>query len=645
MSRWMRNSLLMLGWMIGWWGMIESFAQAPVYPPASDKTISFEKDIEPILRQNCTKCHARGKAKGGFRIENRDFLLAGSENGPVVESGNSAKSYLVHVISGVDPSVTMPPEGDPLSAEQVGLIRAWIDQGLPWPSEIDLGRFREADVHPRKVEIPPAKSVQSENPLDHLLEAYFEKQNQPFPEVVNDRLFIRRAYLDTLGLLPSPKELEAFLKEDSPDKRNRLVEDLLSRNQAYAEHWITFWNDLLRNDFTGTGYIDGGRKQITDWLYHSLESNKPYNQFVSELVAPVTGSEGFIKGIIWRGVTNSSQTPPMQAAQNIGQVFMGINLKCASCHDSFISNWTLKDSYGLAGVYTDEALEIHRCDTGTGEHASVKFLYEDLGTIDPDLPQKQREKQLAKILTCEENGRFARTMVNRFWARLLGHGLIEPNDEMDREPWDPDILDWLAQDFVDHGYDVKQTLRVILTSKAYQFPSTSWDGRNDRPFAFTGPVVKRMTAEEFRDALCALTGYWPGKPGTDLKIARVVDGVTRTRSWMLKRDPLTVAMGRPNRDQIISQRSPYATTLQALELTNGSTLADLLKQGATRLISDYGDSPDELIHYLFLYGLGREPNEEEIRAIRETLGDSVTPENVEDILWSLAMLPEFQLIY
>ncbi|MCA9411901.1 MAG: PSD1 domain-containing protein [Candidatus Omnitrophica bacterium] len=629
-------------------GMIltpQTRAEEAHYPPAANRTVSFQKDIEPVLRQNCAKCHARGKAEGGFRMDVRDLVLIGSNTGRVVQTGDSQNSYLTHLISGVDSSVRMPPSGELLSEEQVGLIRAWIDQGLPWPDGINLGRFKEAELEPREVIVPAAKAIHSENPVDRLLESYFQKNEIEFPDRVDDRLFARRAYLDTIGLLPPPDQLEAFLEDDSPDKRNALVEDLLSRNQEYAENWITFWNDLLRNDFTGTGYIDGGRKQITDWLYHSLEANKPYNQFVHELVDPVTGSEGFIKGIVWRGVTNSSQTPAMQAAQNIGQVFMGINLKCASCHDSFISNWTLKDSYGLASVFSDDPLEIHRCDNPTGDHAPIKFLYEELGTVDPNLSRDRRAEQLANILTDEQNGRFARTFVNRLWARLLGHGLIEPNDEMDRDPWSKDILDWLATDFIENDFDVKHTLRVILTSKAYQLPSSSWNGQNDKNFVFTGPVVKRMTAEQFRDSLCAITNHWPGEPGTDLKIDNMVDGVTQTRSWMLKRDPFTVAMGRPNRDQINSQRSPYATTLQALELTNGSTLYDLLEQGAGRLISDHGQSKEELVHYLFFYGLGREATEAEKGMVLEMIGDEISAENVEDVLWSLAMLPEFQLIY
>src|SRR5262249_52097769 len=145
------------------------------------------------------------------------------------------------------------------------------------------------------------------------------------------------------------------------NKRARLVQLLLADNQRYAEHWLTFWNDLLRNDYRGTGYIDGGRKQISAWLFSALVTNLPYDRFVAQLIHPATNSEGFTKGIIWRGAVNASQVAPMQAAQNISQVFMGVNLKCASCHDSFINDWTLADSYSLANAYATNELEIFQC--------------------------------------------------------------------------------------------------------------------------------------------------------------------------------------------------------------------------------------------------------------------------------------------
>src|SRR5262249_19673267 len=161
----------------------------------------------------------------------------------------------------------------------------------------------------------------------------------------------------------------------------------LDDKQAYAEHWLTFWNDLLRNDYAGTGYIDGGRKPITTWLYRSLRENKPYDRFVRELISPTAESEGFIKGIKWRGNVNASQVVEVQSPQNTSQVFLGVTMKCASCHDSFIDNWKLNDAYGLAAIVANNPLEIHRCDKPTGNRAQAKFLFPELGDLDAGKPR------------------------------------------------------------------------------------------------------------------------------------------------------------------------------------------------------------------------------------------------------------------
>src|SRR4029077_19751714 len=138
---------------------------------------------------------------------------------------------------------------------------------------------------------------------------------------LDDAAFARRLFLDVIGLLPPPDELSAFLDDKTPDKRDRLIRRVLDDPRAYTDHWLTFWNDLLRNDYAGTGYIDGGRKQITPWLYQALLDNKPYDVFVRDLVAPTAESEGFAKGIKWRGTVSAGQSVPIQFAQSVGQVF------------------------------------------------------------------------------------------------------------------------------------------------------------------------------------------------------------------------------------------------------------------------------------------------------------------------------------
>jgi hypothetical protein len=454
-------------------------------------------------------------------------------------------------------------------------------------------------------------------------------------------------WLDVIGLLPPADELRAFVADRAADKRTLLVRRLLANNRDYATHWLSFWNDLLRNDYRGTGYISGGRKAITSWLYASLEENKPYNKFVSELVNPTPESDGFVKGIVWRGVVNASMLPPMQAAQNVSHVFLGTNLKCASCHDSFVDDWTLSDSYGMAGIYSDEVLQIAECDKLTGQTAPAKFLYEKFGTIDSNATRPERLSRLADLITGRNNGRLTRTLVNRLWQRFFGYGLVEPVDVMDKASWNQALLDWLAEDFADHGYDVKHTIEVILTSRAYQRQAVFIPEPPGANYVFRGPLVRRMTAEQFSDAVSTLTGIWNAKPDQ-----KIVNGHWAGRDFATVRAPLVpanalqIALGRPNREQVVTVRNSVATTLEALELTNGSELTGTLSRGAEAILARTANEPPRaLIEQLYLAALGRQPTKDEIGLTQAMLGTPTRKSGVEDLLWAITMLPEFQLIY
>lgn len=773
------------------------------------------------------QCHARGKSKGVFSMETREDFLLGGDTGPPAEAGKSAESLMVELVSGLDPETVMPKKGKKLTSDQVALVRAWIDQGMVWPGTINFFKHEPANLHPRDLaDLTVPKTFA--NPIDALVDVDFARQQVKWPAPVDDRTYARRVWLDTIGLLPPTEELTAFVADTSPDKRARLVGRLLDDRQGYAEHWLTFWNDLLRNDYKGTGYIDGGRKPITDWLYTALARNLPYDRFVAALIDPGAEEEGFANGIVWRGAVNASMVPPMQAAQGVAQVFLGVNLKCASCHDSFISDYTLEDSYGLAGIYADGPLEIAECDQPTGHMSRVKFLYEEIGGIEAGADRAERKRQLAEIITGRKNGRLPRTIVNRLWQRFMGRGLVEPVDEMDRPAWSPELMDWLAEDLVAHGFDLKHTIARILTSRTYQLPAVNI-GEAETNFVFRGPGVRRLDAEQFADAVMTLTGIayksadakvnrgvalrngeaeplplapkwiW-ATPEAQLKAkaANVVfertihlasapteavltiaadnsyavsingKGVafasTRTstgtgshdlmsalkagenvisikavnfyadgsnpnshknlveagapvpegddpaglilyarvrageavmdfvsdRSWqarveggpaadafelgdvglapwklgahflelaaaqtdrrpvrrasLVAADPLTVALGRPNREQIVTVRLGMATTLQGLELTNGGTLAALLKRGADQLLAAAPPDTDALVAALYRHALGRSPLPAEQSAAARLVGSPAKAEGVQDLLWAVAMLPEFQLI-
>jgi hypothetical protein len=482
--------------------------------------------------------------------------------------------------------------------------------------------------------------------VDRLLQGYFAAHDAASAPRADDRQLIRRLTLDVLGELPSPVEVHAFVSSRAPDKRLRLVARLLADDRRYAEHWLSFWNDLLRNDYRGTGYIDGGRRQITAWLYAALANNLPYDRFVASLVNPVPGTEGFTTGIVWRGVVNASQTPEMQAAQNISQVFMGVNLKCASCHDSFINDWQLADAYGLASVYADRPLEMVECDRPIGKTAAMKFLYGELGRIDPASPRNVRLDELMHAMVGPKNGRLSRTIVNRLWARFMGRGLVEPVDDMEQPAWHPDLLDWLAEDLVAHGYDLKRTMAVILTSDAYQRVAVPASAAGD-PYVFRGPEARRLTAEQFVDAVSAVTGIWQKAPDARVNVALVrshsIPQPEKTRAALVASNPLMTALGRPNREQVVTTRAGGATTLQTLELLNGPTLADHLRRGAERLVAG-GKGSRAIVDEVFERALGRAPTSVERRLSSQALGPRPDTAVVEDLLWSVVMLPEFQLV-
>ena len=612
--------------------------------------IDFSHQIVPVLRHQCGNCHSAGEMQGGFSLNTRESLLAGGGSGPAVVIGKSSESELIARITSDDPFLRMPPEGDPLPAETIQLLQHWIDTGLAWePGFSFAAPSYEPPLLPRRFELPPAIEDR-DHPVDRIVDAYLAQQGvEPWP-IVEDAAFLRRVSMDLVGLLPTPEQLADFVQDTRDDKRQRIIDTLLDDHVAYGDHWLTFWNDLLRNDYTGTGFITGGRKQITQWLYQSLTENKPYDQMVRELITPVAGAEGFIQGIRWRGDVNSSQTQEIQFAQNITQAFLGINMKCASCHNSFIDRWTLEETYSLAAVYATEPLEIHRCDVPLGQHAQAAWIFPELGAIHPEAPQPERLEQLATLMTHPDNGRLTRTMVNRIWHRLLGRGIVHPVDAMHTPPWSADLLDFLAVHLADADHDLKQTIRLICNSKTYQavIPPRS-EAPNSEEAAFQGPLPRRMTAEQFLDAIWQITGAGPEKPDAGVTREPSDNGsqTPMVRASLMKNDAMMTALGRPVRDQIISMRPTELTALEAIQLSNGQPLADTIAQGVARhlqQIEQTGQSLDAWTTHLFTFALSRTPTDHEREAVSQLLGQEPTPQDLEDLLWAVFMLPEFQLV-
>lgn len=772
----------------------------------------FVHEIVPIIQERCAKCHTDTKKKGGLSFNTEDSFRAGSENGQIVDPEHPEKSLLLQVITSTDEDEQMPPKGERLAAKDVELIRAWISAGAKWEPGFAFKKpAYDPPLKPRNPVLPAAVDGRDQ-PIDRIIDHYLAEKKSGRPDPLDDSAFLRRVHLDLTGLLPDAEEARTFLADRTPDKRARLIDSLLADKTAYTEHWLTFWNDLLRNDYAGTGYIDGGRKQISSWLYQALYNNMPYDEFVRELVAPGPESEGFANGILWRGNVSAAQITPMQYAQSVGQTFLGINLKCASCHDSFIDRWKLSDSYGLAAIFSDKPLEMYRCDKPLGKQAVAAWLFPELGTVDASLPKEQRLKQLAGLITSPQNGRTPRAIVNRLWQRLMGRGIVHPVDAMQTAPWNEDLLDYLASNLTENHQDLKQTLRTICLSQAYQSKAESFEEAPlEANYVYNGPRPKRLTAEEFTDAIWQICGTAPAKFDAPIKRARALDAptlakqaawiwtdtnpvpagvsatfrkqltlakvpdqafvaasadnrfelwvngrqalvgtdwqnpqsislngfltqgsnellmvvknegsganpagfifhallkrgsqwaelvsdttweaTTRTpdangrfhgnsndwqpavviepnpwgavttaipdllvsstssksmvRASLLKSDLLMRTLGRPNREQIVTTRPEDLTTLEAMDLNNGTILDERLAEGARALLAKNFATPKDLISYVWRAAFSREPTAAEFQLTQSLLGSKASPSSTQDLLWSILMMPEFQII-
>ena len=603
--------------------------------------------VRAILAHNCYKCHSAEKIKGDLRLDRKDMIFKGGENGLVIIPGNPDESEIFRRITlPAYHKDAMPSKGKKLSDADIAVINFWIQKGAPWTEGVEKNIFRVAELQPRNPTLPLAPENLT-NPLDKWTNQYFIKNKTAWPQVVDDRTFLRRVTLDLIGMLPKQEELETFIKDNRADKRALWIKQLLNRQDDYATHWLSFWNDALRNDYTGTGYITGGRYEITDWLYKSIRSNKPYNQFVKELISPTRASRGFIEGIKWRGVVNASQRTEMQAAQNISQVFLGLNLKCASCHNSFISDWKLNDAYAFANIFADSSLEINRCDKPTGKYTNARMLWKELGTIDSGAKKSIKRAQLADIIIKPSNGRLYRTIVNRIWAQIMGRGIVEPVDVMDNEPWSQDMLDWMAFNFQQNKSDIKELLYLITTSNTYQLPSVGFKDPNKiilQDYKFTGMLRKRMSAEQFADAAGTIIAplfydsmvmYKPSPKMGDYHFARA--------SLVVNNSFLT-ALGRPNRETISTGRESQANLLQALELTNGERFNSMIRKGATTWQKKYVTS-DRIIKEFYRQALGRDAQPKEYQIAKKLLGDTPAIDAIQDLFWSIILLPEFQIIY
>ncbi len=507
-------------------------------------------------------------------------------------------------------------------------------------------RIRELPAPPE----PPQVSASVTHPIDRFIAAKWRTLSEP-PKVglCDDATFLRRVYLDLIGVIPTLKDTNRFLASKStPVKRAALIDELLARNEDYALHWTAFWEDALASQ----NVLDQGgvltRGNYRQWLLDSFRANKPYDVMVAELIDPTMpgkqperNKDVFGVDYTIGYVRNETRPVTLQTAANIGQVFLGTSMKCAACHDHFENKeWPQERFLAFAGLFATEDLEKIRCDQKSGQFIAANFPF-DLPGATAALPADPVERLhvAAQLITDPANPRFARTIVNRLWKRYIGLGLVEPVDDLrdDVPASHAELLDWLAYDFLVHGCDLKHTIRLILSSNTYQlrYDATQADAfdvtKPAGPRYFRSPQLRRLSAEQVLDSVrLAASGELLPEQRT------LLDG----RSTALMR-----ALGRPaSRNEISTARPDDVAVVQSLELMNGGELQEMLQLANVPDNLARGDQR-RLVDLAYRTVLSRSGTPEERNTGREFLTASPDIQaGYRDLLWALVCSPEFQYL-
>jgi hypothetical protein len=475
--------------------------------------------------------------------------------------------------------------------------------------------------------------------------------------LADDATFIRRVTIDICGTLPTPQEIVEYLADQRADKRARLVDRLLNRPE-YASYFALKWADILQN--RGAGYSTSKQRRGTalfaGWIRDSIAANKPYDQFVSEILT-ASGNQNENPPAIWFRTVRKSP----EYVESVAQAFLGVRIQCAQCHHHPAERWSQSDYYGLAAVFarvgrkggfadaevpTDEMIYLK--DNGDVLHPRTgeRVLPRALGGSDFDLAQgDDPRRSLARWMTAADNPFFARTMVNRLWAHFLGRGIIHPIDDArsTNPPSNPELLDALAADFVASGYDVKHLIRTITSTRAYGLTSDPDEGNVGDTQSFARFLPRRLTAEVLLDGISQVLDAPTDFSGGGGKLP------AGTRAIDLPDENVTAhfldVFGRPSRmSSCECERVDAPALTQALELVNSEEIQRKLTadNGYAKRLATGDKSHAERAAEVFLRVLGRRPRSEELKTATDFLAtEPDLGEACRSLLWSLLATNEF----
>lgn len=472
-------------------------------------------------------------------------------------------------------------------------------------------------------------------------------------EPVDDAKFLRRAYIDIIGTLPTPDEVRGFLADTNTDKRQQLINRLLDRPE-YADHWANKWVDLLRPNPYRVGI-----KAVLNydhWIRDSFRKNKPYDQFARELIAA--------KGSTWHNGAATlfrDRRSPDEITTLVTQLFLGIRLECAKCHHHVFEKWSQEDFYSFAAYFA----RVGHKGTGlsppisggeeivltskkgsvshplTGQVLEPRPLFAEAPPIDPDSDPRD---SLAAWVTSKENDYFAQVMVNRIWADLMGRGLVMPVDDLraTNPPTNGPLLEALANDFRKSDFNIKEVIRAITNSYVYALSSNPTDRNIADTQNYSRHYRQRLRAEVMLDAVADITDI----PNT---FSAMPPGSRAKEIWTHRVSSLFLdTFGRPDPNQDPPcERQEDATVTQALHMMNATELHSRVAsdKGRAAQLAASEKTPEQIVEDLYLVVYARMPESEEREFGKSLFSEATEPaerrKSAEDLLWALLNTPEF----
>ncbi len=682
------------------WGLavVASLALAPAL--AAGEQVDFSRDVLPIFAERCFRCHGPKKQEAGLRLDVRRRAMLGGDSGPAILPKSAAKSELLARITSNDVAKRMPPAGEQLTPKQIAAIRTWIEAGAPWPD--DLAGAETFDDHWsfRPVKRPDAPAVKNKsrvrNPIDAFILARLEKSGGTLSADANRHTLIRRLHLDLVGLPPTPDDVKAFVEDQRADAYERLVDRLLA-SPHFGERWGRHWLDLARfaeSDGYENDRLRPDAWRFRDWVIDAFNRDVPFDEFTIQQLAgdllpkpapEVLTAAGFHRNTLWNSAASADKEEFRSRAiqdrtDTTAAVWMGLTFGCAKCHSHKYDPISQREYYQLYAVFNntdnhdaplpnakDRIMTLKAASRPTHVFVRGNFLHKG-EAVAPGTPAflpplTAREKgadrlDLARWLVDPRHPLTARVAVNHFWQHLFGHGLVRSPENFGvngEAPTHPELIYWLASEFVALKWSRKALLRTIVLSSTYRqasiFPSPEVDPDNHR----LGRQNRfRVEAEIVRDLALSASGLLDRKLGGPSIVPPFPEGllaqrfqaealrmptkehhrrgvyihVQRTLTY-----PMLAAFDVADGNQPCLRRDRSMTPMQALTLLNDPVFTEAAQALGARLRKSAADR-DERLRLGFQLCLGRAPSVRELGVLGELVETQKKLAANDDAIWA-----------